>query len=74
MTRAEGAPGLPANTNRGEHAMTQPVRVAGWVGALLLAGAGPGLADGPRCRAQEPKERACLIHGPGDAVWFTGRG
>jgi WD40 repeat protein len=40
--------------------MTQPVRVGGWLGALLLAGASLGPADGPRCRAEGPKERACL--------------
>jgi WD40 repeat protein len=40
--------------------MTQPVRVGGWLGALLLAGVGLGPADGSRCRAEGPKERACL--------------
>jgi WD40 repeat protein len=40
--------------------MTQPVRVGGWLRALLLAGAGLGLADGPCCRAEGPREQACL--------------
>jgi WD40 repeat protein len=40
--------------------VTQPVRVGGWFGALLLAGVGLGLPDSQRCGAQEPKERASL--------------